>query len=1175
MSTLTVPVRQRLLNHVNRQIKIASGNTPADDPLDEDPPLPLPGQIRLHSYYLPALEAGDYSIKSNQHIKVTDSDGILREKDVSNKADQNFTVIAPRFSIEKGKEIHSSYPPQGYGDQARTLPHVVLNDPHLPWERENTAPIPAPVAGATPATLPPVADDSSRNAVPWIALLVFSPNELVLTTNQLATTSTLFPASLIPVDPNDATKKVPLKQTTTMTVPMTVDQYAQLNCPIPFDKTDKHLVGNQEQMEAVFVQKSLLTSLITTPADRSKPDISRYKYMSHVRNVNTLGMADAGVQDQGLFSIVVSHRTGPTLIDGQPLKKPTTQIVHLVSIENLWSPDFLSSLTSKQSTDVIGLISLYSWTYQCLPPDSVNFVDTMRNIGTHSQNFLRVSDETLLQLAPSSKLGSSKIGQMMMNRLKLGYTLVRYRTPSGEETVAFQRGPMVPVPVRFPITDAWPANSNTSQNYQILDKDLGIMDISYASAWQLGKTLAVADRKFSTALMKFRTIVHDAAAKKARMDAAGRVHPTINAVLGRIPETVNTLIAASSNGPLNANASSRWSHPNGAPGPPVLNSPEMGPAISAHVASGIKLHTGATSTGDGGQTVVEDVYTEFNTSTNPDWPIIFSWIIDRLSLAGIPRHYLITEPAHLPPETIRFFYIDSNWTDALIDGALSVANHLSRTDDAVRNEIKNCINTYLRENLHPLLGHPPQVPSYGFFLRSAVVQAFPDIKVEAPFIKPQDATTPADEKRIDVLHLENIDKDIMMCLLDRTPDSLELGSIVISQPAHQQCFSLGDELTDKDVQFTFRKTMTRKLALGEVVHWDPLEATAEVWTKDGKTYPEGNSTDPALKNKYKDPIYDWNDRIILFPTFAKTVLAYIQEKMPLPKDDGTLPKKVPDFQDDTPSSGLIGIQLNDPIYFLEMDPPKNAPAIPNIIRQLHTSTAVVPPEENRPGPPIAPQPLNPVPPPPTDPPLPTSPPLPIPPPAPTHTTPTGPKLTPTQLAKRQTLTNAIIDPLMGAQFFFDMYLSQVARDPATPQTRSITTKPFPVNSSPDSPLATDIIFALNLNVFSKLIPKLRLYMVEVTIPVGPSTTTRGCLMDSWTGTGARMLSNQRWVVRVDNEGPQTVCRIIPRSTNFTFPLAANRNVSFRLNQVVLSPFQGKGGLSDSVKWPLRRRIGIW
>ena len=41
-------------------------------------------------------------------------------------------------------------------------------------------------------------------------------------------------------------------------------------------------------------------------------------------------------------------------------------------------------------------------------------------------------------------------------------------------------------------------------------------------------------------------------------------------------------------------------------------------------------------------------------------------------LHGVPFSYLVPDSDLLPIETIRFFYVDRAWTDALVQGALSV-----------------------------------------------------------------------------------------------------------------------------------------------------------------------------------------------------------------------------------------------------------------------------------------------------------------------------------------------------------------------------------------------------------------------------------------------------------------------------------------------------------------------
>lgn len=54
-------------------------------------------------------------------------------------------------------------------------------------------------------------------------------------------------------------------------------------------------------------------------------------------------------------------------------------------------------------------------------------------------------------------------------------------------------------------------------------------------------------------------------------------------------------------------------------------------------------------------------------------------------LKGIPLTYLLTEASDLPEESIRFFHLDINWTDALLDGAFSIGRVCAR--DALWDKI--------------------------------------------------------------------------------------------------------------------------------------------------------------------------------------------------------------------------------------------------------------------------------------------------------------------------------------------------------------------------------------------------------------------------------------------------------------------------------------------------------
>lgn len=81
---------------------------------------------------------------------------------------------APQFNLDP-KLINTFYPPSGHQDEGRILPHIVFNDPHVPWLREAGVSYSFLSDPIDPSTTP---GPSGRNLVPWMALIAFDPSEL-------------------------------------------------------------------------------------------------------------------------------------------------------------------------------------------------------------------------------------------------------------------------------------------------------------------------------------------------------------------------------------------------------------------------------------------------------------------------------------------------------------------------------------------------------------------------------------------------------------------------------------------------------------------------------------------------------------------------------------------------------------------------------------------------------------------------------------------------------------------------------------------------------------------------------------------------------------------------------------------------------------------------------------
>jgi hypothetical protein len=150
---------------------------------------------------------------------------------------------------------------------------------------------------------------------------------------------------------------------------------------------------------------------------------------------------------------------------------------------------------------------------------------------------------------------------------------------------------------------------------------------------------------------------------------------------------------------------------------------------------------------------------------------LLAWLRNLQLLMGVPFNYLVPDEGMLPPESIRFFYLDPNWVDALIDGAFSIGRNLTRETSspilALDEATGPGVRFTLRVNAAALrathLGIPAPVTTLkivtGFLLRSTLVTAYPGMGVYAYNAK-------GDE--LSILRFERLgqESDTLLCLVD-------------------------------------------------------------------------------------------------------------------------------------------------------------------------------------------------------------------------------------------------------------------------------------------------------------------------------------------------------------------------------------------------------------------------
>jgi len=149
-------------------------------------------------------------------------------------------------------------------------------------------------------------------------------------------------------------------------------------------------------------------------------------------------------------------------------------------------------------------------------------------------------------------------------------------------------------------------------------------------------------------------------------------------------------------------------------------------------------------------------------------------------LHGVPFSYLVPDADLLPIESIRFFYIDRAWTDALVQGVLSVGTittadrvQLEAVYPKIREDVDEAERTIRRPNGEERLQGAGGTIT-GFLMRSRLVSGWPNLHVRAYSrdVLADDALTTAaesDPDRMKVLRMERLAPAVLLVLFDGVP----------------------------------------------------------------------------------------------------------------------------------------------------------------------------------------------------------------------------------------------------------------------------------------------------------------------------------------------------------------------------------------------------------------------
>ncbi|MFN8714099.1 MAG: hypothetical protein ACK5Z2_14725 [Bacteroidota bacterium] len=172
---------------------------------------------------------------------------------------------------------------------------------------------------------------------------------------------------------------------------------------------------------------------------------------------------------------------------------------------------------------------------------------------------------------------------------------------------------------------------------------------------------------------------------------------------------------------------------------------------------------------------------------NPMPESIKLWLARLALLYGVPFEHLVSNSSMLPTESIRFFYVDPNWTNALLDGALSVgtqtgSDYVLQTNVApsLRRAVQAEQRLVRRRLASAELPDDVEVTGAvsGLLLRSQLVSGWPGLQI-TPYAD-LDGVTP-----IEIMRMERLSPDVMLCLFAEVP-----AMVVIREPKENLCFGV-------------------------------------------------------------------------------------------------------------------------------------------------------------------------------------------------------------------------------------------------------------------------------------------------------------------------------------------------------------------------------------------------
>lgn len=238
--------------------------------------------------------------------------------------------------------------------------------------------------------------------------------------------------------------------------------------------------------------------VIDVPVDlfnQLAPSVNELKYLAHVRKVEVDNKATSS-QHYPLHAMQnsVSNKSElevnfSVLVGNRLLSKVGRYNVHLVSFENMgdYLPDSEGGSNIDEGKKYIRLVSLYNWHFNIVPENNC------------LSDIISKLDKSPINLKLPNLPGEKSND---LNRaFNMGYVPVEHSLRVGGETVSWYRGPCVP----YQINSTYPYSKQSADSWLKYDPDWSMFDVSYAAAWEIGRLLALQNKKFAETLYQYKS----------------------------------------------------------------------------------------------------------------------------------------------------------------------------------------------------------------------------------------------------------------------------------------------------------------------------------------------------------------------------------------------------------------------------------------------------------------------------------------------------------------------------------------------------------------------------------------------------------------------------------------------------------------------------------------------